>query len=254
MANRDPSVFHSPDQLILDRKGNRHFSFGLGVHRCVGSNVARTLFKAMVTATLDRMPDYKCDPAGTVHYDTIGMIQGMRHLPAAFTPARSAVPGSKRRWTSCSVSVTSRNWPGQSPTREAATSTESARHVQKPLAKEVPRRGSAVGAQPGRVGHLDLFFLRPVPVRVHTRIRGSETCSLTSGERWRTTVCEETSRCMSSFQLQEWAMKSAQSRRLRDGPLRLTGFPTLQRRSRSSGWRDTADDRVALRQSPVRLP
>lgn len=86
MANRDPSVFHDPNDVILDRKGNRHFSFGLGVHRCIGSNVARTVFKSMLTAVLDRMPDYKCDPEGTVHYDTIGVIQGMRHLPATFTP------------------------------------------------------------------------------------------------------------------------------------------------------------------------
>jgi cytochrome P450 len=86
MANRDPAAFSDPDALILDRKHNRHFSFGLGVHRCIGSNVARTVFKAMVTAVLDRLPDYQCDPAGTVHYDTIGVIQGMRHLPATFKP------------------------------------------------------------------------------------------------------------------------------------------------------------------------
>jgi hypothetical protein len=72
----------------LDRKGNRHFSFGLGIHRCAGSNVARVVFKAMLTAVLDRMPDYRCDPEGTVHYDTIGVIQGMRHLLATFTPNR----------------------------------------------------------------------------------------------------------------------------------------------------------------------
>jgi cytochrome P450 len=88
MANRDPSVFADPNQIILDRKGNRHFSFGLGIHRCAGSNVARVVFKSMLTAVLDRIPDYRCDPAGTVHYDTIGVIQGMRHLPATFTPGR----------------------------------------------------------------------------------------------------------------------------------------------------------------------
>ncbi|MGB8502035.1 cytochrome P450 [Mycobacterium sp.] len=93
MANRDLSVFHDPNDVILDRKGNRHFSFGLGVHRCVGSNVARTVFKSMVTAVLDRMPDYECDPEGTVHYDTIGVIQGMRHLPATFTPGPRLGPG-----------------------------------------------------------------------------------------------------------------------------------------------------------------
>ena len=86
MANRDPAVFADPDAVVLDRKGNRHFSFGLGVHRCIGSNVARTVFKSMLTAVLDRMPDYRCVAEGTVHYDSIGVIQGMRHLPATFTP------------------------------------------------------------------------------------------------------------------------------------------------------------------------
>ena len=93
MANRDPKLFEDPDNVILDRKGNRHFSFGLGVHRCAGSNVARTVFKAMLTAVLDRMPDYRCDPEGTVHYDTIGVIQGMRNLPATFTPGKRLGPG-----------------------------------------------------------------------------------------------------------------------------------------------------------------
>jgi cytochrome P450 len=88
MANRDPVVFPDPNDLVLDRKGNRHFSFGIGVHRCAGSNVARTVFKSMLTAVLDRMPDYRCDPQGTVHYETIGVIQGMRKLPATFTAGR----------------------------------------------------------------------------------------------------------------------------------------------------------------------
>lgn len=47
----------------------------------------------MLCAVLDRMPDYRCDPDGTVHYDTIGVIQGMRHLPATFTPGRALGPG-----------------------------------------------------------------------------------------------------------------------------------------------------------------
>ncbi len=93
MANRDPSVFPDPNRIILDRKANRHFSFGLGAHRCIGSNVGRMVFKAMLTAVLDRMPDYLCDPAGTVHYETIGVIQGMRHLPATFVPGPRLGPG-----------------------------------------------------------------------------------------------------------------------------------------------------------------
>jgi cytochrome P450 len=86
MANRDPEVFPNPNEIALDRGNNRHSSFGLGIHRCIGSNVARMTFKSMVTAVLDRMPDYACDPSGAVHYDTVGVINGMKHLPATFTP------------------------------------------------------------------------------------------------------------------------------------------------------------------------
>ncbi|MGP2441531.1 cytochrome P450 [Streptomyces sp. JW3] len=93
MANRDPAVFPDPDQVDLARRGNRHTAFGLGIHRCIGSNVARTVFKRMLIQVLDRIPDFVCDPEGTVHYETIGVIQGMRHLPATFTPGRRLGPG-----------------------------------------------------------------------------------------------------------------------------------------------------------------
>jgi cytochrome P450 len=86
MANRDAKVFPNPNSIDLERKGNRHSSFGLGIHRCIGSNMARMTFKRMLTHVLDRMPDFVCDPAGAVHYDTVGVINGMKHLPATFTP------------------------------------------------------------------------------------------------------------------------------------------------------------------------
>ncbi|WP_433526053.1 cytochrome P450 [Nocardia pseudovaccinii] len=86
MANRDPEVFDNPNEIDMERRGNRHYSFGLGVHRCIGSNMARMVFKRMLLAVFDRMPDYRCNPEDAVHYDTIGVIQGMRHLPATFTP------------------------------------------------------------------------------------------------------------------------------------------------------------------------
>ena len=93
MANRDGRVFENPHEIDLDRPVNRHSSFGLGIHRCIGSNVARSVFKTMLTAVLDRMPDYVCTPGGAVHYDTIGIINGMKHLPATFTPGERLGPG-----------------------------------------------------------------------------------------------------------------------------------------------------------------
>jgi cytochrome P450 len=93
MANRDAAVFPDPNEIDLDRKNNRHASFGLGIHRCIGSNVARMTFKTMTMAVLDRMPDYVCDKSGAVHYDTVGIINGMKHLPATFTPGKRVGPG-----------------------------------------------------------------------------------------------------------------------------------------------------------------
>ncbi|WP_029431388.1 cytochrome P450 [Blastococcus sp. URHD0036] len=92
-SNRDPGLFEEPHSIQLDRKGNRHSSFGLGIHRCIGSNVARATFKTMLKGALDRMPDFVCDPSGAVHYDTTGTINGMKHLPATFTPGRRLGPG-----------------------------------------------------------------------------------------------------------------------------------------------------------------
>ncbi|MDO8391491.1 MAG: cytochrome P450 [Actinomycetota bacterium] len=85
MANRDPSVFPDPHKIKLDRTNNRHSSFGLGIHRCIGSNVARAIYKTMLTQVLERMPDFVCDSERAVHYETVGVINGMQHLPATFT-------------------------------------------------------------------------------------------------------------------------------------------------------------------------
>jgi cytochrome P450 len=93
MANRSAEVFPNPNAVDLDRTGNRHTSFGLGVHRCIGSNVARAMFKRMLVAVLERMPDFVCDPHSTIHYPSVGIINGMLRLPATFTPGRRRGPG-----------------------------------------------------------------------------------------------------------------------------------------------------------------
>ena len=43
-ANRDAAEFPDPDRCVLDRQANRHLGFGAGVHRCLGSNLARLEF------------------------------------------------------------------------------------------------------------------------------------------------------------------------------------------------------------------
>ncbi len=86
LANHDPEAFDDPDEIALDRFPNRHAGFGLGVHRCIGSNLARMSFKTMLSAVLERLPDYRLVPDGVVRYEDIGTINGFRHLPATFSP------------------------------------------------------------------------------------------------------------------------------------------------------------------------
>jgi cytochrome P450 len=80
-ANRDPAVFPDADKVIIDRKENRHAAFGLGIHRCVGSNLARMEMTVAVEEFLKRIPDFKL--AGDVKWSE-GSIRGPRRLPIAF--------------------------------------------------------------------------------------------------------------------------------------------------------------------------
>jgi cytochrome P450 len=79
-ANRDPAVFPDADKVVIDRKENRHAAFGLGIHRCVGSNLARMEMTVAIEEWLKRIPDFRLDPAGTVSWSE-GTVRGPRQLP-----------------------------------------------------------------------------------------------------------------------------------------------------------------------------
>jgi cytochrome P450 len=85
-ANRDPAVFPDADKVLIDRKENRHAAFGLGIHRCVGSNLARMEMTVAIEEWLKRIPDFKLDPAGRVTWSE-GTVRGPRQLPMLFTKA-----------------------------------------------------------------------------------------------------------------------------------------------------------------------
>jgi cytochrome P450 len=86
LANHDPQAFDEPDEIVIDRFPNRHAGFGLGVHRCIGSNLARMTFKTMLSVVLERLRDYRLEEGGAVRYEDIGTINGYKHLPATFSP------------------------------------------------------------------------------------------------------------------------------------------------------------------------
>jgi cytochrome P450 len=82
-ANRDPAVFPDADKVVLDRKENRHAAFGLGIHRCVGSNLARMEMTVAIEEWLKRIPEFRLDPAGEVTWSQ-GTVRGPRQLPILF--------------------------------------------------------------------------------------------------------------------------------------------------------------------------
>ena len=82
-ANRDPETFDDPDRLILDRQRNPHLSFGLGDHRCIGSNLARMQIEISSAELLARIEDIRL-AEGTVLVRETGTGAGWTALPVTF--------------------------------------------------------------------------------------------------------------------------------------------------------------------------
>jgi cytochrome P450 len=94
-ANRDPEVFPDPDTVVLDRAHNRHVAFGIGIHRCAGSNLARMEMQVALSVFLERIPEFHLDDTREVHLPDGtrtsavtwcgGQVRGPRSLPLLFT-------------------------------------------------------------------------------------------------------------------------------------------------------------------------
>ena len=85
-ANRDEAMFDDPDTVVLDRFPNRHAGFGIGIHRCLGSNLARVVFQIVLRQILTRMPDYRIDRARAESYQTLSIVNGWVTIPSFFSP------------------------------------------------------------------------------------------------------------------------------------------------------------------------
>jgi cytochrome P450 len=82
-ANRDPAVHPDPDVFDVHRTSNRHFAFGAGVHRCLGSHLARMELHIVVEEFHRRVPDYELAPGvtgeigwprGTLGFDVLPLV------------------------------------------------------------------------------------------------------------------------------------------------------------------------------------
>jgi cytochrome P450 len=79
-ANRDPDQFDRAGEVVIDREVNRHAAFGLGIHRCVGSHLARMELRVALEVWLERIPEFILDDPSEVTWAT-GQIRGPRALP-----------------------------------------------------------------------------------------------------------------------------------------------------------------------------
>ena len=82
-ANRDPDAFDRPDDVILDRQKNRHFAFGIGVHRCAGSNLARMEMDVALRVWFERIPEFRLADDAEVAWSA-GQVRGARRVPVVF--------------------------------------------------------------------------------------------------------------------------------------------------------------------------
>jgi cytochrome P450 len=82
-ANRDPTMFSDADKVVLDRKQNPHAAFGLGIHRCVGSNLARMEIKVALEEFLKAKPVFRLDTSQPMKWSQ-GTVRGPRRLPILF--------------------------------------------------------------------------------------------------------------------------------------------------------------------------
>jgi cytochrome P450 len=79
-ANRDPAQFDRAGEVVIDREINRHAAFGLGIHRCVGSHLARMELRVALEVWLERIPVFTLEDPSAVTW-AAGQIRGPRRLP-----------------------------------------------------------------------------------------------------------------------------------------------------------------------------
>jgi cytochrome P450 len=79
-ANRDPAQFDRAGEVVIDRQVNRHAAFGLGIHRCIGSHLARMELRTALEAWLQRIPEFTLEDPAAVTWSA-GQIRGPRTLP-----------------------------------------------------------------------------------------------------------------------------------------------------------------------------
>lgn len=80
-ANHDPEVFPEPQRIDFHRRPNPHLAFGGGIHRCLGSTLARLEGQVVFTQLVTRFPTVDIDPAGARVFQDRHIARAMTSLP-----------------------------------------------------------------------------------------------------------------------------------------------------------------------------
>ena len=86
-ANHDETVFENPDVLDFDREPRNHWTFGHGIHHCLGNAVAKVETRVAVQVLLETIRDWEVDEDG-IELTQLVPTRGVAHAPMSFA-ARS---------------------------------------------------------------------------------------------------------------------------------------------------------------------
>jgi cytochrome P450 len=109
-ANHDERRFPEPEKIVLERRPNNHVGFGIGIHHCIGAQLARVMWTVMMQQVLDRIPDWRILEESPPRAPQRGISNFFIRMPAAFSPGTRrpcaenvvhdvAVAFPSRRWT-----------------------------------------------------------------------------------------------------------------------------------------------------------
>jgi cytochrome P450 PksS len=84
-ANHDDKVFNSPEQFDITRKDNKHLSFAIGPHMCLGAHLARLELKIGLENLFKRLPNLRLaeDKLPQLKTESL-MFRGFHSLPVRF--------------------------------------------------------------------------------------------------------------------------------------------------------------------------
>jgi cytochrome P450 len=85
-ANHDPTSFADPDRMDFDREVKYHWTFGHGIHYCLGNAMARLEIRVALQVLTEALREWSVDEGG-IEYNQLVPTRGIAHAPVSFAAA-----------------------------------------------------------------------------------------------------------------------------------------------------------------------